>query len=228
MTTAALCTGICAIPAYAESDPVTLSRTYTAEEFYDAFISENEDFSDGGVIYPKGGKVAVQMHDSSDLSATVIIYGFETPDDIKYAKIDLGDYGYTETPDGYYSGMYGFLYALNDTELLDKQQKVKIVYFSNNVITDFQRRPLDLLETYEYYGFDIAPYVYTSLTPGDADCDGAITASDASLVLSAYAVLSTGHNIELNQTIFDYNNDGLIDSSDASAILVEYAEVSTM
>ena len=54
-----------------------------------------------------------------------------------------------------------------------------------------------------------------------------ISASDASLVLSAYAYSSTGKKLTLNMTQFDYNNDSIIDSSDASAILEKYAELST-
>lgn len=63
---------------------------------------------------------------------------------------------------------------------------------------------------------------------GDVNCDGLVDASDASLVLSHYALLSTGqHGHDLDMEVADVNRDGLIDSSDASQILSYYAALST-
>ena len=74
---------------------------------------------------------------------------------------------------------------------------------------------------------DIAKYIYPVITSGDIDNDGMITASDATLVLQAYSYASTGANMNLNTTLFDYNKDGSINASDATDILEEYAARST-
>lgn len=67
----------------------------------------------------------------------------------------------------------------------------------------------------------------TAVEKGDVDCSGAIDASDASYVLSAYANMSAGKKGHfLNENIADHNGDGAIDASDASLILAHYAELS--
>lgn len=101
------------------------------------------------------------------------------------------------------------------------------MFFVDNTLTDWLNNDISPLEAAKSYGFDVIPYVYPDLISGDADCDGAITASDASEVLSAYSLLSTGKDLILNPTIFDYNNDGVVNADDASRILAEYAELST-
>lgn len=70
--------------------------------------------------------------------------------------------------------------------------------------------------------------VYESeVQTGDVDCDGQITAVDASLILSDYASSSVGDDTLLNSQLADYNNDGIIDAIDASQVLAEYARLST-
>lgn len=73
------------------------------------------------------------------------------------------------------------------------------------------------------------PPVY-SYTLGDVNGDGAIDASDASLVLTEYAILSTGKmgDFSKNESInADLNKDGAIDAEDASLILSYYAYLQT-
>lgn len=208
-------------------------KKLTEEEFYDAFISADENFSDGGVMYTYGNKATVKLNDSyytgeNRTVGTVIVYGFETPEAIRYVNANIGDYEYSESPIGFHSGWcYGYITALKDTELLKGGQRLRIVYFADNVLTDLSRNKLNLIEAYKRYGFDVVPYVYTDPTPGDTDCDGMISASDASLVLEAYAMFSTGEKLEVNMTIFDYNNDGEVNSIDASDILAAYSESMT-
>ena len=63
---------------------------------------------------------------------------------------------------------------------------------------------------------------------GDVNCDGLVDACDASLVLSHYALISTGqsgHDLDID--VADVNRDGLIDAVDASQILAYYAALST-
>ena len=69
-----------------------------------------------------------------------------------------------------------------------------------------------------------------SLMLGDVNQDSSVDSSDASLVLSEYATLSTGGQSSLNdkqKKAADVNKDGFIDSSDSSKILSYYAEIST-
>lgn len=65
---------------------------------------------------------------------------------------------------------------------------------------------------------------------GDVDLDGFVNSSDASLVLSAYAVVATGGESpleDIQKSAGDVNYDGAIDSSDASSILAYYAYIAT-
>lgn len=65
---------------------------------------------------------------------------------------------------------------------------------------------------------------------GDANDDGVVDASDASLVLSLYAKSAGGTVIEITEkqhVSCDVNKDGAIDASDASSILNYYAMSST-
>ncbi len=65
---------------------------------------------------------------------------------------------------------------------------------------------------------------------GDVNGDGMVDSSDASLVLTEYALLSTGGNGNFSESVkklADLDKDGTIDSSDASLILAYYAAMST-
>lgn len=70
----------------------------------------------------------------------------------------------------------------------------------------------------------------TDVILGDADGNGVIDSSDASLVLKDYASTSTGSSTILSSTqkeSADVNSDGIVDSSDASTILKFYSYTST-
>lgn len=70
--------------------------------------------------------------------------------------------------------------------------------------------------------------VYDTLPEtGDANCDGEINASDASVILRGYAAAQTGEYEYLNSDHSDFNNDGIIDAIDSSAILRHYVEIQT-
>ena len=65
---------------------------------------------------------------------------------------------------------------------------------------------------------------------GDVNDDGFVDSGDASLILSEYALLSTGADssfTDAQRSAADVNSDGIIDSSDASSILAYYAMAST-
>ena len=69
-----------------------------------------------------------------------------------------------------------------------------------------------------------------ALSLGDVDSDGRVDSNDASLVLSEYALVSTGQpgvfDSDARQAA-DVNSDGQTDSSDVSLILDYFAYVST-
>lgn len=73
----------------------------------------------------------------------------------------------------------------------------------------------------------------SDIKAGDADGDGIVNASDASLILSFYADMSSGVDVDKNDNYKyillggDYDASSLIDSTDASSILAYYAEVSS-
>ena len=82
----------------------------------------------------------------------------------------------------------------------------------------------DLVEATKAYGFDPSPYIFDEIIPGDTDGDKNVTANDASVTLAGYSELMTGTDLQLNSTIFDYNEDGVIDAADGSEMLVTYAD----
>lgn len=66
---------------------------------------------------------------------------------------------------------------------------------------------------------------------GNVNGDDIIDANDASVILSVYALLSTGEISDLSdeqRNTADVNGDGLVDSGDASAILGYYSYLSTL
>ncbi|MDE6775556.1 MAG: hypothetical protein K2J37_04570 [Ruminococcus sp.] len=229
LTTGIICMGMCSLPAYAEETSGNLlSVDSTPEEILNAVISEDEEFSDGGLIYTDKYKLDV-ITNSSDkyYIATLVIYGFEDASQMRYdpPAQNFKDYTWICNPTEFHSG---FRYWVSGrTENAKLKTDIKVLYFANNSVRDSSQRELGLIEGSRYYGFDVAPYIYPKIIAGDTDGDGMITASDASAVLEAYSMLSTGKDLILNSTIFDYNSDGLVDANDASDILAKYAELST-
>lgn len=65
---------------------------------------------------------------------------------------------------------------------------------------------------------------------GDVMEDGTVNASDASLILSEYSLLSTGKTptiTEKQAKAADVNDDGKYDSIDATIVLAYYSRIST-
>ena len=74
------------------------------------------------------------------------------------------------------------------------------------------------------------PIIKPEVVTGDINEDGMIDSSDASLILTHYADISTGSDgifTSRQKHSADINNDGKIDSSDASVVLGYYAYIST-
>lgn len=91
----------------------------------------------------------------------------------------------------------------------------------------------------EYYGYDFPELKKCFLTYaqslisvlelniGDTNNDGIIDASDSSELLSTYADISSGQQVNFNNDVYDFNGDGNVNSSDASQVLAYYAEISS-
>lgn len=199
------------------------TRKVTKAEFIDLFVSEDKDFSDGGFIYR--GNLKFDAIEEGDGYA-LIVYGIDeqyyTPHvgvDEEVLRINSnciidGDASFT-------SGM-GLQISSND-----KSKTISTIIYINNVLPGFPNPASDIIEASRYKTFDIAQYIYPEIVSGDIDCDGMVTASDASLILKAYSYFSTGTPMTLNSSMCDVNNDSRIDASDASQILEKYAEAST-
>lgn len=71
---------------------------------------------------------------------------------------------------------------------------------------------------------------FNSVVLGDVNGDNSVDASDASLILTEYAMTSTGASATFDarqRAAADVNKDKLVNSSDASKVLGYYAEIST-
>ncbi len=82
---------------------------------------------------------------------------------------------------------------------------------------------------YKFESLGAAP-TNTATESGDLNDDGKIDATDATLVLVNYSLLSTGEKMQLTesqQKAADVNGDGKIDASDATMILQYYSYLST-
>ncbi len=227
LTMGAMCIGMCSLPAYAEVEyPTreTLTLT-TSEELRDYFISEDAELSDGKVFYPDDYNIEFI---EGKKSCTIIIYGLKDVQEIYdiVSEAAMNSHNLSSYPE-YHSGI-SMGYS-NDYHILryNDISRFTILFFVDNTLTDWLQNDISLLEAASQYNFDVAPYIYPEIIAGDTDGDGMVTANDASEVLSAYSMLSTGEELILNSTIFDYNNDGAVNADDAAKILEYYAVAST-
>lgn len=227
----AMCMGMCSSTACAEETSGNLlSANSTPEEILNAIISEDAEFSNGGLIYTDKYKIDI-IPDSSDEYniATLVIYGFEDASQMRYdpPAQNFKDYNWMYNPTEFHSGFRYYASGRTENAKLETGKSIRVLYFANNSVRDSSQTELGLINGSKYYGFDVAPYIYPEIIAGDADGDGMVTANDASTVLSAYSMLSTGEKLILNSTIFDYNNDGIVNANDATKILEYYALAST-
>ncbi|MBR6985771.1 MAG: hypothetical protein IKH75_20025 [Ruminococcus sp.] len=164
-----------------------------------------------------------------DYTARVAMRLMTTPDidgngvtdelDKKYADsyvnfLETGTMGDTEIPDDVIERIKtecDFTYDGNSGLLYD--MKVASMYISKYILHDDKTTPEKL-----------------EADSGDLNDDGKIDASDATLVLVNYSLLSTGEKMQLTenqQKAADVNGDGKIDASDATMILQYYSYLST-
>lgn len=199
------------------------TKKLTKAEFIDLFVSEDKDFSDGGFIYR--GDLKFDAIEEGD-SYALIVYGIDEQYYTPLVGVDeevlrINSSCIIATNSSFTSGMSVQISSS------DKSKTINAIIYINNVLPGFPNPASDIIEASRYKSFDIAQYIYPEIVPGDIDCDGMVTASDASLILKAYSYLSTGTPMMLNNSMCDVNDDSRIDSADASQILEKYAEAST-
>ena len=201
----------------------------TKEEFLDLVISEDSDFSDGGYIY--SDVLKFDAVDNQYGGYDLIVYGID-PKNVysgSYYGNEMGqnwkDYT-VAMPAMFYCGV-GYYVIADKEKSAAYTEGFDVYYFMNNTIPGVMPTSKTIVDASADQFLDIAKYIYPVITSGDIDNDSMITASDATLVLQAYSYASTGANMNLNTTLFDYNKDGSINASDATDILEEYAARST-
>lgn len=201
----------------------------TKEEFLDLVISEDSDFSDGGYIY--SDVLKFDAVDNQYGGYDLIVYGID-PKNVYYGAYH-GNEKHENWKDYTVAMPAMFFCGVGYSVIADKEKSAActegfdVYYFINNTIPGVMPTSKTIVDASINQSLDIAKYIYPVITSGDIDNDGMITASDATLVLQAYSYASTGANMNLNTTLFDYNKDGSINASDATDILEEYAARST-
>lgn len=130
--------------------------------------------------------------------------------------------------------VYDALYIYNFASSISSHSSEEIEALTKltaNVRYDDEYVQSELLK----YAFSLSKSLadVSDIKAGDADGDGMVDASDASLILSFYADMSSGVAVDKNDNYKyillggDYDASSLIDSTDASSILAYYAEVSS-
>lgn len=130
--------------------------------------------------------------------------------------------------------VYDALYIYNFASSISSHSSEEIEALTKltaNVRYDNEYVQSELLK----YAFSLSKSLtdVSDIKAGDADGDGMVDASDASLILSFYADMSSGVAVDKNDNYKyillggDYNASSLIDSTDASSILAYYAEASS-
>lgn len=195
----------------------------TEQELLDLLVSPDGSFSGGeaidGTRYKTAAKLNAGAYGRTDF---LIVYGLKNEEEGWQLINEMAERGFggPGSPEFYSGWTTSFNRSAFNVSQEDGHNFI-VLFFLENELPGFMEK-IDLLEASKCYGFDIAPYIYSEITPGDLDGDENITAADGSVVLSAYTELSTGADLELNQTAFDYNSDGAVDAADSSDILDSY------
>ena len=161
----------------------------------------------------------------------LIVYGLDSTDQIGEVLDEMSDNGYMWAGDPEnYCGCTKSISSQDMEKRIDSGGNIlHIMFFVKDQMPGFISKydlfdEYDLVEATKAYGFDPSPYIFDEIIPGDTDGDKNVTANDASVTLAGYSELMTGTDLQLNSTIFDYNEDGVIDAADGSEMLVTYAD----
>lgn len=210
----------------------TVRRYSTAEELKSLLVSPDGSFSGSealdGTKYSADAKLKTGYNGNTDL---LIVYGLDSTDQIGEALDEMSDNGYMWAGDPEnYCGCTKSITSQDMAKRIDSGGNIlHIMFFVKDQMPGFISKydlfdEYDLVEATKAYGFDPSPYIFDEIIPGDTDGDKNVTANDASVTLAGYSELMTGADLQLNSTIFDYNEDGVIDAADGSEMLVTYAD----
>lgn len=171
-----------------------------------------------------------RMAKEAGVSCRMIVGEAGGPHAWNIAEIDGLYYLLDPTFDLYFSKTDDCKYFLRGTEDFDDYNK-KITH-----VPASSEQELSSLD-YDYASESFKsqyPVSDTKFVPkckqGDLNNDGMTNADDASLILEAYAMLSTENSDILTETqksVADLNDDGQINAVDASMVLAYYAYIST-
>ena len=167
-------------------------------------------------------------------SEYTVVNGF---DDYNNSVYDGIIYGYTNSTAQAYAEKYGRRFiALDTTVTTTTTTTTTTDEITTEPITTTTEAPVTTTTTTTTITtttlVTVKPEVPTepAMILGDTDGDGVINSSDASNVLTAYALIATGGESTLTEEQMkaaDVNKDGAVDSSDASSILAYYAFTAT-
>ncbi len=125
-------------------------------------------------------------------------------------------------------GAFSHCSGLKKVTFLDPDCRIYAMFYSGTIYGFDNSTAQEYAESDNIDFISLGEYVETIL--GDTDLDGIVNSSDASKVLSAYAVTATGGESPLSdiqKIAADVNKDDAVDSSDASSILAYYAFTAT-
>ncbi len=114
--------------------------------------------------------------------------------------------------------------------LAKAEAKVLYDYFHAKKLKDYPPLPTQAPTQPPTQPHTLKPRPKHDVYLGDVNTDDAVDSVDASIILKAYSLKSTGHKLELTDEQFekaDANGDQAVDSVDASLILMYYAAYST-
>ncbi len=125
-------------------------------------------------------------------------------------------------------GAFSHCLNLKKVTVLNPDCQLYAMFYNGTIYGFDNSTAQDYAETDNIEFISLGEYVEILL--GDTDLDGVVNSSDASKVLSAYAITATGGKSPLSdiqKTAADVNKDDAVDSSDASSILAYYAYTAT-
>ena len=201
-------------------------KSKTAEN---PFAGENLLYITQAVTDENGGLTISYIPKESFETANIFVAGL-TRTDISAAEVTLPEIIYTGegilvNPAATLNGQpltEGVDYAIEGGYLVNQPGDYSITIVGTGDYTGSKTVTFTAISDVENPGM--------SVLLGDTDGDGAVNASDASMVLAEYALLATGGTpafTEKQSEAADVNKDGSTDASDASSILGYYAYIAT-
>lgn len=163
------------------------------------------------------------------LAATVTEVMQTNQKGITYQRKGTGDWdGNGINDDEWYSVLFGSRYVGTPGILLEHSfhtnYRATLWLYDENNLKKMAKEEAQVI--FEYFSEKKALEYPEPTKIGDVNEDGAVDASDASIILAEYSIISTGAKsiiCDELKSIADVNSDGIIDASDASEILDFYS-----